>query len=70
MLGQRTLAMIDLRFRQVFPKKANNPFGNLNIALVGDFAHLPPAGNTPLCSPPSSAATEDGNLGRDGSVLY
>jgi len=70
MLGQRTLAMIDSRFRQIFPEKANNPFGNLNIALVGDFAQLPPVGDTPLYSPPSSAATENGNLGRDGSVLY
>jgi hypothetical protein len=37
MLGQRTLAMIDSRFRQFFPEKANNRFGNFNIALVGDF---------------------------------
>ena len=70
MLGQRTLAMIDSRCRQIFSEKANNPFSNLNIALVGDFAQLPPVGNTPLYSPPSSAATENGNLGRDGSVLY
>jgi hypothetical protein len=65
-----TLAMIDSRCREIFPEKANTSFGNLNMALVGDFAQLPPVGDTPLYSPPSSAATENGNLGRDGSVLY
>jgi ATP-dependent DNA helicase PIF1 len=67
MLGQRMLAMIDSRCRQIFPKWANTPFGNLSIAIVGDFAQLPPVKDTPLYSPP---ATEDGKLGREGSVLY
>jgi ATP-dependent DNA helicase PIF1 len=70
MLGQCTLAMIDSCCRQIFPGRANTPFGNLNIALIGDFAQLPPIGDTPLYSPPSSAATENGNLSRDGRVLY
>ncbi|KAF9536179.1 hypothetical protein CPC08DRAFT_717863 [Agrocybe pediades] len=42
----------------------------MNIALVGDFAQLPPVGDTPLYSPPSKAATENGALSREGSVLY
>lgn len=70
MLGQRTLAQIDSRCRQLFPQHANVPFGKLNIALVGDFAQLPPVGDTPLYSPPSSVASENGCLGRDGSSLY
>ena len=70
MLGLRTLAQIDSRCRQLFPRNANKPFGNLSIALVGDFAQLPPVGDTPLYSPPSSAATDNGCLSRDGSALY
>ncbi len=69
-LGQRTLAMIDSRFRQIFPRTSKDPFGNINVALVGDFAQLPPVGDTPLYSPPTSAATDNGVLGREGSTLY
>lgn len=70
MLGLRTLAQIDSCYRQLFPKNANLPFGGLNVALVGYFAQLPPVGDTPLYSPPSTAASENGCLSRDGSVLY
>ena len=70
MLGLRTLAQIDSRCRQLFPANANLPFGHLNVALVGDFAQLPPVGDTPLYSPPSTAASENGCLSRDGSALY
>jgi ATP-dependent DNA helicase PIF1 len=70
MLGLRSLAQIDSRCRQLFPQHAGVPFGKLNVALVGDFAQLPPVGDTPLYSPPPPAATENGCLGRDGSSLY
>lgn len=70
MVGQRTFTMIDSRLRQIFPDYANVIFGSMNLAIVGDFAQLPPVGDTPLYSPPSSAATENGELGRAGSVLY
>jgi ATP-dependent DNA helicase PIF1 len=70
MVGQRTLAMIDSRLRQVLPRNSDIPFANINLALVGDFAQLPPVGDTPLYSPPSSAHTDNGELGRAGSVLY
>jgi hypothetical protein len=39
------------------------------IALVGDFAQLPPVGDTPLYSPPS-AATDNGVLGGEESTLH
>jgi hypothetical protein len=42
----------------------------LNVALVGDFAQLPPVGDTPLYAPPSNAASKNGNLSRDGGALY
>lgn len=70
MLGLRSLAQIDSRCRQLIPEHADVPFGNINIALVGDFAQLPPVGDTPLYSLPSSAASENGCLSRDGSTLY
>lgn len=70
MLGLRSLAQIDSRCQQLFPGHTNTPFGNLNVALVGDFAQLPPVGDTPLYSPPSSAASENGCLSHDGSTLY
>lgn len=70
MLGLRTLAQIDSCCRQFFPQHANLPFGNLNISLVGDFAQLPPVGDTALYLPPSSAPTDNGSLSRDGSALY
>ena len=70
MLGLRTLAQIDSRCRQLFPQNADTPFGNVCVALVGDFAQLPPVGDTPLYSPPSSLASDNGCLSRDGSALY
>jgi ATP-dependent DNA helicase PIF1 len=70
MLGLRTLAKIDSRCRQLFPQNVNKPFGNVSVALVGDFAQLPPVGDTPLDSPPSSIASNNGCLSRDGSALY
>jgi hypothetical protein len=70
MLGLRTLAQIDSRCRQFFPEHADIPFENLNIALIGDFAQLPPVGDTPLYSPPSSATSENGCFSRDGNTLY
>jgi ATP-dependent DNA helicase PIF1 len=70
MLGLRTLAQIDSRCRQFFPQHANIPFGNLNVTLVGDFAQLPPVGDTPLYSQPSTALSETASFTRDGSALY
>ena len=70
MLGQRTLAMIDSRLRQAFPANSCLPFGSVNVAIIGDFAQLPPVGDTPLYSPPSVAPTDNGQLSRDGSILY
>ncbi|EDR02222.1 uncharacterized protein LACBIDRAFT_332574 [Laccaria bicolor S238N-H82] len=46
------------------------PFGGFHIALFGDFPQLPPIGDTPLYSPPSTATTDNGALSRDGSALY
>lgn len=71
MIGHRMLAQVDSRLRQI---KANNvKFGGLHLALIGDFAQLPPVGDTgdiPLYSQPSQAATDNGQLSREGAILY
>jgi hypothetical protein len=41
----------------IFSEKANTPFGTLNITLVGDFAQLPPVGDTPLYLQPLKMET-------------
>lgn len=72
MLGQRLLAKIDSRLRQLKPQSAHLPFGGLHIAIIGDFAQLPPVGDRALYAQPS--ATEDhsdnAQLSRDGHTLY
>jgi hypothetical protein len=70
MLGLRILAQIDSRLRQLRPYHAGDIFAGLNLALVGDFAQLPPVGDRPLYSPPSTDTTDNGALSRDGSRLY
>jgi len=69
-LGLHTLAQINSHSRQFFPKNVNLPFRGLNVALIGDFVQLPPVGDTPLYSPPSSADSENGCLSCNGSALY
>ncbi|KAJ3505418.1 hypothetical protein NM208_g16195 [Fusarium decemcellulare] len=48
MLGLRQLSWVDKRLRQVFPDRAADLFGGMNIILVGDFFQLPPVANKPL----------------------
>ena len=68
MIGASMFAQVDFRCRQLFPQGADIPFSNLNVvALIGDFAQLPPVKDSPLYAPPSATA---GDLAHDGSVLY
>lgn len=70
MVGLRLLAQTDSRLRQIFPQAADQPFGGVSVALFGDFAQLPPVGDTPLYSPPSTAATDNGTMSREGGTVY
>ncbi|CAK5263583.1 unnamed protein product [Mycena citricolor] len=54
----------------IFHQQADCIFGGISIALVGDFAQLPPVGDRPLYAPPSRDLTDGGSLSRDGSILY
>ena len=68
MLGLRLLAQVDSRLRQMKP--ADKPLGGFHVALFGDFAQLPPVGDTALYSNPSDANTDAAALSRDGATIY
>lgn len=70
MLGQRQLARVDSRLRQMKPNDV--PFGGFNIALIGDFAQLPPVGDRALYASPARVedTSENAQLSRDGHTLY
>ncbi len=70
MLGLRLFSKVDARLRQLLPQ--DNPFGGFHVALVGDFAQLPPVGDRPLYSPPGplDTASERAQANQHGSTLY
>ena len=47
MLGQNSFYWLDRRLRQATAKNSKL-FGGINIILVGDFAQIPPVGDSPL----------------------
>src|SRR5205823_11240396 len=50
MVGRRMLGLIDMRLRQAFSEKKNEPFGGRSIILFGDFGQLPPVLDVPMYS--------------------
>lgn len=47
-ISLRVMYQMDQRCRQIFSNKAEQPFGGLNILLIGDFFQLPPVRSLPL----------------------
>ncbi len=54
MIGHRMLAWVDKRLRQG-TGQLDQPLGGLSIILFGDFAQLPPVGDRPLYSQPTTS---------------
>jgi ATP-dependent exoDNAse (exonuclease V) alpha subunit len=50
MMDLKMLSIIDDRLRQIFPDRADQVFGGLNILLCGDFFQLPPVSGRALFS--------------------
>ena len=64
MVGRAQAGRMDCRLRQAYPHKADEILGGLPAIFFGDFAQLPPVGDTPLYSTKSTrrraALTEEG----------
>jgi ATP-dependent DNA helicase PIF1 len=70
MLGLKMFTKVDARLRQLVPGSLLE-FGGLHIAIIGDFAQLPPVKDRALyCQPPTSENTEASKLAHDGFTLY
>src|SRR6202044_3953442 len=50
MVGRAQMGRCDRRLRQAFPQKAEEILGGIPTIIFGDFAQLPPIGDTPLYS--------------------
>jgi ATP-dependent DNA helicase PIF1 len=68
MLGLRTFTQTDSQLQQMKP--CDLPMGGFHVGLFGDFAQLPPVGDTPLYGNPSKANTDAAALAHDGATLY
>jgi hypothetical protein len=64
MTGRTMAGKIDRRLRQAFPEFGDEIFGNMSMLLFGDFAQLPPIGDTPLYN--DSLSTSANGLSNDG----
>jgi ATP-dependent DNA helicase PIF1 len=69
MLGLKMFAKVGSRLRQLIPGSLLE-FGGLHLAIIGDFAQLPPVKDRALYCQPPTDNTEASKLAHDGFTLY
>jgi ATP-dependent DNA helicase PIF1 len=68
MVGRTQMGRVDRRLCQIHPSKATEFLGGIPALIFGDFAQLPPVGDTPLYSDRSSSAHT--SLSQEGRMVF
>ena len=68
MVGRTQMGRVDQRLRQIYPSNATEILGGMPALIFGDFAQLPPVGDTPLYSDKSSSAHT--TLSQEGCMVF
>jgi hypothetical protein len=68
MVGRTQMGRIDHRLRQIHPSEATEFLGGMPALIFGDFAQLPPVGDTPLYSDKSSSSRT--SLSQEGRMVF
>ena len=68
MVGRRQMGHVDRRLRQTKPSESTEILGGMPALIFGDFAQLPPVGDTPLYSDKSSSAHT--SLSQEGRMVF
>ena len=68
MVGRTQMGRVDRHFRQTHPSDATEILGGIPALIFGDFAQLPPVGDTPLYSDKSSSACN--TLSQEGRMVF
>jgi ATP-dependent DNA helicase PIF1 len=70
MVGRVQLGRSDRHLWQAFPQKADETLGGIPALFLGDFAQLPPIGDTPLFSNKDYAGSDHASLLQQGKAVY
>ena len=68
MVGRTQMGRVDRRLQQTYPANVTEIFGGMPALIFGDFAQLPPVGDTPLYSDKSSSAHT--TLSQEGRMVF
>lgn len=68
MVGHRQMGRLDRRLRQAFPHAKDEILGRVPTVIFGDFAQLPPVGDSAVFS--TKAITQTSDLSSEGRRVY